>query len=93
MYRKSKIIVSLFDIFLFWNWFRDAKQTRSLDLRLKNHVQDSGTTIRNPITIDSPSSASPPTTIFANPSLGFPRFLQVMKFLYVSIRSNPFSSS
>ncbi|AEE31028.1 verprolin [Arabidopsis thaliana] len=55
---------------------RDAKQTRSLDLRLKNHVQDSGTTIRNPITIDSPSSASPPTTIFANPSLGFPRFLQ-----------------
>ncbi|KAG7593240.1 hypothetical protein ISN45_Aa01g020460 [Arabidopsis thaliana x Arabidopsis arenosa] len=55
---------------------RDAKQIRSLDLRLKNHVQDSGTTIRNPITIDSPSSASPPTTIFPNSPLDFPRFLQ-----------------
>ncbi|XP_010499419.1 PREDICTED: protein SPEAR4-like [Camelina sativa] len=55
---------------------RDGKQTKSLDLRLKNHIQDSGTTIRNPITIDSSSPTTPPLPIFPNASFDFPRFLQ-----------------
>ncbi|KAF8056203.1 hypothetical protein N665_1275s0014 [Sinapis alba] len=49
---------------------RNGKQIRPLDQRLKNHFQDSGTTFRNPITIDSPS---PP--IIPNSSLSFPRFM------------------
>ncbi|XP_010478256.1 PREDICTED: protein SPEAR4-like [Camelina sativa] len=55
---------------------RDGKQIKSLDLRLKNHIQDSGTTIRNPITIDSSSPTTPPLPIFPNASFDFPRFLQ-----------------
>ncbi|ESQ51999.1 hypothetical protein EUTSA_v10016947mg [Eutrema salsugineum] len=35
---------------------RDSKQNRSLDMRLKSPVQDFGTTICNPIAIDSPTS-------------------------------------
>ncbi|CAH2059497.1 unnamed protein product [Thlaspi arvense] len=35
---------------------REAKQNRSLDMRLITPVQDSGTTICNPIAIDSPTS-------------------------------------
>ncbi|EOA39435.1 hypothetical protein CARUB_v10012561mg [Capsella rubella] len=58
------------------NFSRDAKQLKSLDLRLKNHIQDSGTTNRNPITIDSSSPTISPIPIFANAALDFPRFLQ-----------------
>ncbi|KAL1208453.1 Protein SPEAR4 [Cardamine amara subsp. amara] len=57
-----------------------SKQIRSLDLRLKNHIQESGTTIRNPINIDSPSLVTPPTPILANSSFDFPRFLQKEEF-------------
>ncbi|KAJ0257972.1 Protein SPEAR4 [Hirschfeldia incana] len=49
---------------------RNGKQITPADQRLKNHFQDSGTTIRNPITIDSPS---PP--IIPNSSLNFPCFM------------------
>ncbi|KAH0878761.1 hypothetical protein HID58_066155 [Brassica napus] len=49
---------------------RNGKQIKPLDQRLRNHFQDSGTTFRNPITIDSPS---PP--IIPNSSLDFPRFM------------------
>ncbi|CAH2034220.1 unnamed protein product [Thlaspi arvense] len=59
----------------------DGKQIKSVDQRLKNHFQDSGTTIRNPITIDSPSPSTPSTPMIP---LHFPRFLQViMQFQYV----------
>ncbi|KAL0700144.1 hypothetical protein Bca4012_056266 [Brassica carinata] len=55
---------------------RAGKQIKSLDQKLKNHFQDSGTTIRNPITIDSPS----PATLLIEPimpnfSLDFPQFI------------------
>ncbi|CAN6888642.1 unnamed protein product [Brassica oleracea] len=49
---------------------RNGKQIKPLDQRLRNHFQDSGTTFRNPITIDSPS---PP--IIPNSSLDVPRFM------------------
>ncbi|CAN8290950.1 unnamed protein product [Cochlearia groenlandica] len=57
---------------------RDGKQIKSLDQRLKNHFQDSGTTIRNPINIDSPSLATPPPPIpiIPSPSLDLSRFIQ-----------------
>ncbi|XP_010540496.1 PREDICTED: protein SPEAR4 [Tarenaya hassleriana] len=42
---------------------RDAKQSRSLDLRLKSSVLDYGTTSGNPITVDSPSPVTPSTPI------------------------------
>lgn len=35
---------------------RDVKQNQSLDMRLITPAQDSGTTICNPIAIDSPTS-------------------------------------
>ncbi|KFK44726.1 hypothetical protein AALP_AA1G294900 [Arabis alpina] len=63
---------------------RDGKQTKSLDLRLKSNFQDSGTTFRNPITIDSSS-----TQIIPNTPLDFPRFIQKEEFdhEYMSRRS------
>lgn len=60
----------------FYFFFRNGKQIKPLDQRLRNHFQDSGTTFRNPITIDSPS---PP--IIPNSSLDFPRFMHVMQFI------------
>ncbi|KAF8107855.1 hypothetical protein N665_0116s0060 [Sinapis alba] len=47
---------------------RDGDQIKSLDKKLKNYFQDSGTTIRNPITIDSPS----PATLLTQPIIHYP---------------------
>ncbi|ESQ33975.1 hypothetical protein EUTSA_v10009513mg [Eutrema salsugineum] len=56
----------------------DGRQIKPLDhQRLKNHFHDSGNTIRNPITIDSPSPATP---IIRNSSLDFPLFVQKEDF-------------
>ncbi|KAG2265781.1 hypothetical protein Bca52824_072860 [Brassica carinata] len=55
---------------------RDGKQIKSLDQKLKIHFQDSGTTIRYPITTDSPSPATLLTQpIMPNFSLDFPHFI------------------
>ncbi|CAH8298774.1 unnamed protein product [Eruca vesicaria subsp. sativa] len=62
---------------------RDGKQIKSLDRKLKNHFQDSGTTIRNPITFDSPSPATLPTQpIMPTFSLDFPHSMQKEGFYH-----------
>ncbi|CAH8358631.1 unnamed protein product [Eruca vesicaria subsp. sativa] len=61
---------------------RNGKQIKSHDQRMKIHFQDSGTTIRNPITIDSPSPATLPTPpMIPNSSLIFPRFMHKDGFI------------